>query len=224
MAKKEIPDDPKDKDKDKSKEQDKKPPQPPADDKDKKPSQPQPERKDSGKKKNGDKGQAPPPVVDPSTLSEHKFHEGEPHDDHGDHEHSDHEHHRHRFFAFDAAEAIYNQLVLTRQTLDKLVDETKEMKVRKQLDQLPVSVSDLMRGFQGAVSRANRAVQAGEGGEDIEQMMIKNLEISIDAPIINEAHAEDPMIMLPNENSGDSTQAKVSLKFSVVSVPKTQKQ
>jgi hypothetical protein len=177
----------------------------PEDSKDKKP--PQAEDKD--------KEQPPPPQVDPSSF-------GEPNFPKGDKSHDDD--HKHKHFHFDAAEAIYNQLVLTRKTLDKLVDETKEIKVRKQLDQLPVSVSDLMRGFQGAVSRANRAVQAGEDGEDIERMVIKNLEVSIDAPIINEAHAQDPMIMLPNENSVDSGHAKVTMKFSVVSLPKTQKQ
>lgn len=129
-----------------------------------------------------------------------------------------------KFIEFDAAEAIYNQLVMTRKTLDELVDEAKEAKVRKQLDLMPVNVSDLMRGFQGAVSRANRAAQAGEdGGEDIERMIIKNLEISIDAPIINEAHAEDPMIMLPNENSSSPGQAKVTMKFNVMSIPKPQR-
>ena len=129
-----------------------------------------------------------------------------------------------KYIEFDAAEAIYKQLVMTRKVLDELVDEAKEAKIKKQLDQLPVSVSDLMQGFQAAMSKANKAVQAGEeGGEDIEQMSIKNLEVSIDAPIINENPAHDPMIMLPNENSSDSSRAKVTMKFSVVSVPKVKR-
>lgn len=165
----------------------------------------------------GDTGgaQPPPPDVDQSSLEGAELPEGDQAKGGGGK----------KFIEFDAAEAIYNQLVMTRKTLDELVDEAKEAKVRKQLDQLPVNVSDVMRGFQGAVSRANRAVLSGEeDGEDIERMVIRNLEISIDAPIINEAHAEDPMIMLPNEDSGNIDRAKVTLKFNVVSVPKTQRQ
>jgi len=147
-------------------------------------------------------------------------------DDHDDHDDDKkHKHHGDKHLDHEVTHAIYDQLAMTRKTLDELLDEAKEAKVRKQLDQLPINVSDLMRGFQGAVSRANRAVEAGEdGGEDIERMVIKNLEISLDAPLINEAHAEDPMIMLPNENSSNHDQAKVSLKFSVVNVPKSQRQ
>lgn len=156
--------------------------------------------------------QTPPPEVDAGSVEGSKLPEGDTKTQGGK-----------KFIEFDAAEAIYSQLVMTRKTLDELVDEAKVARVQKQLDQLPVNLSDVMRGFQGAVSRANRAVQSGEdGGEDIERMLIKNLEISLDAPIIHEAHAEDPMIMLPNENSSNP-QAKVTLKFSVSSVPGTKK-
>ena len=59
-----------------------------------------------------------------------------------------------KFIEFDAAEAIYNQLVMTRKTLDTLVDEAKEAKVSQQLSLLPVHVSDLMRGFQDLPGQA----------------------------------------------------------------------
>lgn len=170
-------------------------------------------KKDIGAGKSPGK-QPPPPEVDASTLEEKAL------PDSGKAKGSGGK----KFIEFDAAEAIYSQLVMTKKALEELVGETKEAKVKKQLNLMPVSVSDLMKGFQGAVSKANRAVLSGEEvGEDIERMAIKNLEIAIDAPIIGQSHNEDPKIMLPNENSSDSGQAKVTLKFSVVSVPKTQR-
>ena len=105
--------------------------------------------------------------------------------------------------------------------VEQLRQETIDEKLRRRLDLVPVRVGDLMRGFQAAVARANLATRAGgEGeGEDIEQMVIKNLEVSVTAPVIDAGHAEDPVLMLPNIKSPDAATAQVSLKFSVVSVP-----
>jgi hypothetical protein len=120
----------------------------------------------------------------------------------------------------EAAEAIYYQLLEVRKVVEALRQEAQEARVRKRLELVPVRVGDLMRGFQAAVARANLAARAGgEDGEDIEQMAIKNLEVSINAPVIEAGHAEDPVLMLPNIKNPDAATAQVSLKFSVVSVP-----
>ncbi|MCP5051996.1 MAG: hypothetical protein GY940_32810 [bacterium] len=137
---------------------------------------------------------------------------------HGDHKHHEHSHKHHH--EMDALEAIYFNLMETRRVVDKLVEESRQEKIRRRMEVVPVRVSDLMQGCQAAVARANRSVRAGEGEEeDIEQMSVKNLEISLSAPIIESAHAEEPTIMLPNIKSVDSESAKITLKFSIVSVP-----
>jgi len=121
----------------------------------------------------------------------------------------------------EAEAAIYSQLLEVRKVVEQLRQETIDEKLRRRLDLVPVRVGDLMRGFQAAVARANLATRAGgEGeGEDIEQMAIKNLEVTVTAPVIDAGHAEDPVLMLPNIKSPDAATAQVSLKFSVVSVP-----
>lgn len=121
----------------------------------------------------------------------------------------------------EAVAAIYAQLLEVRKVVEQLRQETIDEKLRRRLDLVPVRAGDLMRGFQAAVARANLATRAGgEGeGEDIEQMVIKNLEVSVTAPVIDAGHAEDPVLMLPNIKSPDAATAQVSLKFSVVSVP-----
>lgn len=119
----------------------------------------------------------------------------------------------------EAAAAIYAQLLEVRKVVEQLRQETVDEKLRRRLDLVPVRVGDLMRGFQAAMARANLATRAGDEGEDIEQMAIKNLEVSVTAPVIDAGHAEDPVLMLPNIKSPDAATAQVSLKFSVVSVP-----
>ena len=108
-------------------------------------------------------------------------------------------HHHHHHIEHEAAEVIYRQLLEVRKTVDNLVQETKEAKVRQRLERVPVRTSDLMRGFQAAVARANRSARSSEeDGEDIERMSVKDLEISLSAPIIEGGHADDPVLMLPN--------------------------
>jgi hypothetical protein len=120
----------------------------------------------------------------------------------------------------DALEAIYFHLMEMRRVVDNLVEESKQEKIRRKMEVVPVRVSDLMKGFQAAVARANRSTSAGEGeGQDIETMSVKNLEISLSAPIIEGGHADDPVLMLPNIKSVDSESAKISMKFSIVSIP-----
>lgn len=119
-----------------------------------------------------------------------------------------------------ALEAIYFHLMEMRRDVDKLIESAKEEKIRRRMEVVPVRISDLMQGFQAAVARANRSTQAGEGeGEDIETMSVKDLEISLSAPIIEGGHASDPVVMLPNIKNVDSESAKMSLKFSIVNIP-----
>ena len=120
----------------------------------------------------------------------------------------------------EAIESIYTQLMETKALLGKLLQETKEAKIRRRLALMPVKTGDIMRGFQAAVAKANRSNRAGEKeGEDIERMSIKDLEVSLNAPITAGGHAEDPVMMLPNINSADAESATISLKFNVVSIP-----
>ena len=138
-------------------------------------------------------------------------------DDHGKHRHGHH-------WEDEAAEAIYRQLVEVRKVVEQLQQEAQEAKLRRRSELVPVRVGDLMRGFQSAVAKANRSTRAGdEDGEDIERMSIKDLEISLQAPIIEGGHAEDPVVMLPNIKSADGETAGISLKFKVVSVPLKQR-
>ncbi len=119
-------------------------------------------------------------------------------------------------------EAIYFHLLEMRRVVDKLVETEKEETMRRRLELVPVRVSDLMCGFQAAVARANRSTQVGgDGGEieDIERMSVKDLEISLSAPIIEGGHAADPVVMLPNIKSAAAETAQISLKFNIVSVP-----
>jgi hypothetical protein len=133
------------------------------------------------------------------------------HDDHGSPQHRE---------EMEAAEAIYHEMVAVRGMVDQLLQEAREAKIRRRLELVPVQVSDLMRGFQAAVVRANSATRAGiEDSENIEQMVIKDLDISLTAPIIESAHAGDPTLMLPNIKSVDADSPIITLKFSVVSVP-----
>lgn len=122
-------------------------------------------------------------------------------------------------------EAIYFHLLEMRRAVDKMAEEAKEEKIRRKLELVPVRISDLMCGFQAAVARANRSTQAGGEGEteDIERMSVKDLEISLTAPIIEGGHAADPVVMLPNIKSVDAEAAKISLKFNIVSVPLKQR-
>lgn len=127
-----------------------------------------------------------------------------------------HKHHE----PMDALERIYFNLMEMRREVDKLAEERKQEKIRRRMEVVPVRISDLMQGFQAAVARANRSTLAGDGeGEDIAPMSVKDLEISLSAPIIEGGHAADPVVMLPNIKSVDTESAKISLKFSIVSVP-----
>lgn len=120
--------------------------------------------------------------------------------------------------------AIYGQLVEVRKGVESMQASAQEANLRRRLELVPVRVGDLMRGFQSAVSRANRSARAGEGdGEDIEQMAIKDLEVSMQAPVIEGGHAEDPTLMLPNIKSVDRDTASVTIKFSVVTLPAKQR-
>lgn len=145
------------------------------------------------------------------------------HSHHYKHYYKHHEHHHGHphHEEMDALESIYFNLMEMRRVVDKLVEERKQEKIRRRMEAVPVRISDLMQGFQAAVARANRSTQAGvEGeGEDISPMSVKDLEISLSAPIIDGGHAADPVVMLPNIKSVDSETAKISLKFSIVSVP-----
>lgn len=171
-----------------------------------------------------DTGQPPPPDLGDSGGEfpwdhdhEHEHDKKHKHDDHDDKHHHDH-------FEHEVAEVIYRQLLEVRKTVDALAQETKDAKLRKRLERVPVRTSDLMRGFQAAVARANNSARSGEeDGEDIERMSIKDLEISLTAPIIEGGHADDPVLMLPNIKSAESETAAVSLKFTVVSVPLKQR-
>jgi len=121
----------------------------------------------------------------------------------------------------DLAEAIYYQLVEVRKVVEQLAQDARDAHLRQKQELVPVRTGDLMRGFQAAVARANASTSAGSDGtgEDSESMAIKNLEVSITAPIIDAGHAEDPVLMLPNLKNPDPETAQISLKFSVVSVP-----
>lgn len=120
--------------------------------------------------------------------------------------------------------AIHAQLVEVRKGVDGMQAAAQEANLRRRLELVPVRVGDLMRGFQSAVSRANAATRAGEGdGQDIAQMAIKDLEVSLEAPIIEGGHAEDPTLMLPNIKSVDRETASITIKFSVVTLPAMQK-
>lgn len=163
--------------------------------------------------------QPPPPGYESGTASPGAQTEKDDKPD-GHEKDEKHEGHWHWHHMEEAAEAIYSQLLEVRRIVDRLQQEALDAKTRKKYEMAPVMVSDLMTGFQAAVARANRATSAGEGeGEDIERMSIKDLEVSIDAPVIESGHAGDPVIMLPNINSADNESARVTLKFSVVSVP-----
>lgn len=127
----------------------------------------------------------------------------------GDHGNPHHDH-----------DALYAHIVEVKQILTQILEEARDERLRKRLEYVPVRTSDLMRGFQAAVAKANRSTEAGDiGGEDIERMSIKDLEITLSAPIIDGGHAEDPVVMLPNIKSVDAESAKISMKFNVVSVP-----
>lgn len=115
---------------------------------------------------------------------------------------------------------IQVQLAEIQRVLAAIAEEARDERLRRRLEYVPVRTSDLMRGFQAAVARANRATSAGDGdGEDIERMSIKDLQVTLSAPIIDGGHADDPIVMLPNIKSVDADSAKISLSFSVVSVP-----
>jgi len=116
------------------------------------------------------------------------------------------------------ADAVQRQLREVSDKVERLTQVSMEVKGPSAL--APVKLSDLMRGFQGAVVRANDAIRAGsDDGEDIEAMVIKRLDISLEAPIVETGHADDPVVMLPNLNSVDSDSPTVRLSFEVVSVP-----
>lgn len=117
-------------------------------------------------------------------------------------------------------ETIYNQLLEIRKSVSELLQEAKETKLRKRLELVPVRISDLMQGLQAAMAKANRAVRtSAEEGEDIERMAIKDLQVTLSAPIIEGGHAVDPTVMLPNIKSVTTDTATVTLSFNVVSVP-----
>lgn len=120
-----------------------------------------------------------------------------------------------------AIDLLYTQLLDVRKVLDQLAQQSEADRARRKHEYVPVRASDLMRGFQAAVARANRAVVAGElEGQDIEDMAVRDLRVSISAPVIDSGHAEDPTLMLPNIKSVDEQSARISLEFSVMSVPR----
>ena len=154
--------------------------------------------------------QPPPPTLE--TESGDSKRESE---DDDKHQHK-HKHHLEE----ELAQAIFAELRDIGGVVDGLAAEAKEAKMRKRWESVPVRIGDLMRGFQASVARANRSVAAGDQDtEDIERMSIRDMEVSLSAPIIDSGHAEDPVVMLPNIKSADAESAKVSIKFNVVSVP-----
>lgn len=179
------------------------------------PANPSKPRKGKPPQDKDEEKQQPPPELGSGSDVPWK-HKGDDDDDH-DPKHPHYHHHLDKH----AAEAIYAQLLALRETTEKLLQEAREAKLRRRLELVPVRTADLMRGFQAAVAKANRSTRAGEQeGEDIERMAIKDLEVSLTAPIIESAHAEDPVVMLPNIKSVDADSPSLSLKFSVVSVPR----
>jgi hypothetical protein len=170
------------------------PPQPPPPQPAPQPAQPPPPTPDGG---GGDDGGGDDPAKH--------------HPPHGHaHDHWEHEHY----------EALHRQLLDVRRLLDQLTRAAEAEHLQKRHENVPVRTSDLMRGFQAAVARANRAASSGEfEGEDIGRMAIKDLEVSISAPIIDGGHADDPTLMLPNIKSVDETSARISLKFTVINTP-----
>lgn len=120
-----------------------------------------------------------------------------------------------------AVDLLYTQLLDVQKVLDQLAGQAEVDRLRRRHEHVPVRASDLMRGFQAAVARANRAVIAGDiEGQDIEDMAVRDLRVSISAPVIDSGHAEDPTLMLPNIKSVDEQSARISLEFSVMSMPK----
>lgn len=156
---------------------------------------------------------AQPPPPDPGSGGGGGRGGGDDKDDDDDHHHKG-RHHDHEF------EVLYRQLVEVRRTLAQLAHQAEAERLKQRHEYVPVRTSDLMRGFQAAVARANRAVAAGEfEGEDIETMAVRDLRVSISAPVIDGGHAEDPTLMLPNIKSVDEQSAKISLEFTVVNMP-----
>ena len=110
---------------------------------------------------------------------------------------------------------------LIKQQVEMLVAAMQAQNLQSAYETLPVKTSDLMMGFQSAVSRANEAARSTDyDTQDIETMKVKDLEISIQAPVIESGHASDPVLMLPNIKSVRSDSVNLTLKFSIVSVPK----
>jgi len=146
---------------------------------------------------------------------------------HDDHDHHGHDHHGHEHWHHldEALEAVYSELVEVRQKTDQLLKDATERKLEKRYESAPVRTSDLMNGFQTAVSRANRSSRSSEyESEDIGRMIIKDLEISVEAPLIESGHAQDPVLMLPNIKSVDNKSSNVSIKFSIQSLPAKKKE
>lgn len=116
---------------------------------------------------------------------------------------------------------VYNQLQIVTKSIENLEKQISESIKYKQLELVPVRISDLMRGFQSAMAKANFASKSGNEieGEDIGNLAIKDLQISLTAHIIEAGHADDPILMLPNIKSIDQDSAKVSIKFTVYGVP-----
>lgn len=118
-------------------------------------------------------------------------------------------------------EDISYDVDLIKEKMELLVADLKAQTLQSAYETLPVRTSDLMMGFQSAVSRANEAARSTDyDTQDIETMKVKDLEISIQAPVIESGHASDPVLMLPNIKSVRSDSVNLSLKFSIVSVPK----
>jgi hypothetical protein len=117
-----------------------------------------------------------------------------------------------------------------------MADELTELRaevaeLRRQLDTLrqggtplpvngiAVKTSDLMNGFQSALAKSMQARQASEGGANIRDYVIKNLEIEFAAPLVAEREGDEPILMVPNVKNVTTDSPLVRLKFSVSHVP-----
>jgi hypothetical protein len=115
--------------------------------------------------------------------------------------------------------ALREEIVKIRELVQDLKSKRGEESIL--ITGVAVKSSEIMNGFQSAMSKAIKSQSASsEGnGENIKNFIIKDLEVEFAAPIVAERGGEEPILIIPNIKSVSTDSPLVRLKFTITNVP-----
>ncbi len=117
-------------------------------------------------------------------------------------------------------EILNREIIELKRMVSLLSRELRTVRdVSKPMNGVMVKASDVMNGFQSALAKSINSTKSAESGENIQDYIVKDLDVEFTAPLVAENESDEPMLMLPNMKSVSDNSPAVRLKFSVVYVP-----